>query len=408
MKKINLKGNNLTKAIALLLVSCLAIGLVSSTAIKLASATYYLKYKRELKTEIPFVDNLIGIVTGNNNLITGPQTDNTDDDQPADTPADDSQSADSQTPTETPDASEPDTSTPDASTPDASTPDNGGSGEADGEGEGEGEGEGDSSGGLGDILGSLTGILGSLTGGGGSGEEESTTPTEPVTDSAETIKQKKAVLSEYSDVVNYAKKVGMPSFKKVTYRSLDKGFADGFLLHSVESAYPDYFISKENAEAAPVIVPANEKTSELLIDNQYYACMLASDKASDAIESATSVKLEDGTKKVVITLRSEANPEITPADAKKAVSYTSSMFPVLSSDIIAEKVNATLKLSSIESASVTYQNCTVELIYSPITKRIISIKQTTSYVGEVKDKVFTCKGTVTEVSEYSDFDYGII
>lgn len=405
MKKPDIKNSGLTKVVAMLLAACVVVGLVSSSAIKLAASTYYMQNSRKLKTNIPFVDSMIDAVVGDAipddsaNVTPAPET----------TAPPVTQAPTTEAPTQAPETTAPETTTP--ATDDVTEPTTSGD-------------SGSSSGGLGDILGSLgdiggmlgglTGSLGDITGSlgdiggiiGGTTEEETT--TEPETDSEATIKQKKEVLSAYKDVVNYAKKVGMPAFTKVTYRTLEKGFVDGILLHSVEAAYPEYFISKENAEAAPIVVPANTATSEFLIDNESYACMLASADASAAIKSATSVKLEDGTQKIVITLRDEADPAVTAADAKKAESYTSSMFPVITAEEFEGMVAPTLKITSITSSSVTYKDCTVELIYNPLLKRIISIKQTTTYVGVVKGQLITAKGTVTEISEYKDFDYGLI
>lgn len=400
MKKIDLKGNNLTKVIAMLLVTCVTIGLVSSTAIKLAASTYYLQNKRQLKTNIPVVDKVIDAIVNTDipfvpDAVVPPTTE-----APTEAPT--------QAPTEAP------TQAPETTAPSATNDTTAGT-TASG-----GDSSGDS--GSGDIMGTITGLLGGVDIGGmlsgidiggmlggitGGGSEETTTTTEPTTESEASIEQKKDILSKYKAVVN-ASKTTMPGFTKVTYRAVEKGFIDGIFLHSLESAYPDYFISKENAEAAPVVVPSHKPTSEFLIDNNYYACMLANADASDAIESATSVKLEDGTQKIVITLREEADPAITASDAKKASSYTSAMFPVISNAEFEEMVGSTLKLTSVSSSNITYKNCTVELIYKPITGSIVSLKQTTTYVGQVKvDYDITAKCTVTETSEYSNFDYSI-
>ena len=84
------------------------------------------------------------------------------------------------------------------------------------------------------------------------------------------------------------------------------------------------------------------------------------------------------------------------------------MFPVITSDDFAGMVSSGLSVATISSSSLTYKDCTVELIFNPILNRIVSIKQTTTYVGSVKASILSAKGTVTEVSEYRDFDYGIL
>lgn len=405
----NLENNGrLKKVIALLLVTTMVVGILSSAAVKLVASTYYLQTKRKLKTNIPVVDQIIDNVVNDDN-IAGNDTTAPAVTAPATTEAPTTEAPSTEAPTtEAPSEEE---SVSDTTTTTAASGDSG------------------SSGGIGDILGMVTGLLGGidiggllgglgdldiggLLGGitGGSGEETTET-TESTTESKESIKQKKDVLSKYNAVVSYAKTVGKPSFTKVTYRTLDKNY-DAVLMCSLQSANPDYFISKENAEASPIVVPANTDTSEFLINNEKYASLLATENAAEAIESATSVKLEDGTQKITITLREEADPAVTAPDAKKAESFTSAMFPVITGDEFGAMVSNGLKIAALSSSSVTYKDCTVELIFNPLTSRIVSIKQTTSYVGSAEAQLLiapiTSKGTVTEVSEYRDFDYGLI
>lgn len=402
----NLENNGrLKKVIALLLVTTMVVGILSSAAVKLVASTYYMQTKRKLKTNIPVVDQIIDNIVDDNN-IAGPQTT-----APAVTAPATTEAPTTQPSTEAP--TEPETSTEATTAPTTTAP----------------AGDSGSSGGIGDILGMVTGLLGGidiggllgglgdidiggLLGGlGGSSGEETTETTESTTESKESIANKKAVLNKYNDVVNYAKKIGKPAFTKVTYRTLDKNI-DAVLMCNLQSANPEYFISKENAEANPIVVPANTDTSEFLINNDKYASMLANADAADAIESATSVKLEDGTEKITITLREEADPAVTAPDAKEAASFTSAMFPVVTGEEFGNMVSAGLSIASLSSSDVTYKDCTVELIYNPVSGRIVSIKQTTSYVGSVEAQLLVLpvgsKGTVTEISEYRDFDYGLI
>ncbi len=403
----NLENNGrLKKVIALLLVTTMVVGILSSAAVKLVASTYYMQTKRKLKTNIPVVDQMIDNIVDDSNIV-GPQTT-----APAVTAPATTEAPTTQPSTEAP-TTEPATSEQASDNVTTTAP----------------AGDSGSSGGIGDILGMVTGLLGGidiggllgglgdidiggLLGGlGGGSGEETTETTESTTESKESIANKKAVLNKYNDVVNYAKKIGKPAFTKVTYRTLDKNI-DALLMCNLQSANPEYFVSKEAAEASPIVVPANTDTSELLINNEKYASMLASADAADAIESATSVKLEDGTEKITITLREEADPAITAPDAKDAASFTSAMFPVITGEEFGNMVSAGLSIASLSSSNVTYKDCTVELIYNPVSGRIVSIKQTTSYVGSVEAQLLVLpvgsKGTVTEISEYRDFDYGLI
>ena len=397
----NLENNGrLKKVIALLLVTTMVVGILSSAAVKLVASTYYMQTKRKLKTNIPVVDQIIDNIVDDNN-VAGPQTT-----APAATAPATTQEITTEVSTEAP--------TTEATVPSS---DNTTTTQPAGD-------SGSSGGGVGDILGMVTGLLGGLDLGGmidsvggllgglgGGSGEETTESTESTTESKESIDNKKDVLNKYNTVVNYAKKIGKPAFTKVTYRTLDKGM-DAILMCNLQSANPEYFVSKENAEASPIVVPANTDTSELLINNESYAGMLAKADAADAIESATIVKLEDGTQKITITLREEADPAVTAPDAKEAASFTSAMFPVVTGEEFGNMVSAGLSVASLTSSNVTYKDCTVELIYNPDTGRIISIKQITSYVGSVEGELLIVpvgsKGTVTEISEYRDFDYGLI
>ncbi len=397
----NLENNGrLKKVIALLLVTTMVVGILSSAAVKLVASTYYMQTKRKLKTNIPVVDQIIDNIVDDSN-VAGPQTT-----APAPTaPATTQEITTEVSTTEAPTESESTTSGDVTTTAPAG-------------------GSGSSGGGIGDILGLVTGLLGGvdlggvidsiggLIGGlGGDTGEDTTESTESTTESKESIANKKDVLGKYNTVVNYAKKIGKPAFTKVTYRTLDKNL-DAVLMCKLQSANPEYFISKENAEASPIVVPANTDTSEFLINNESYAGMLANADAADAIESATIVKLEDGTQKITITLREEAAPAVTAPDAKEAASFTSAMFPVITGEEFGNMVSAGLSISSLTSSNVTYKDCTVELIYNPDSGRIISIKQTTSYVGSAEAQLLIApigsKCIVTEVSEYKDFDYGLI
>ena len=397
MKQIENKSG-LKKVIALLLVTTMVVGILSSAAVKLVASTYYMQTKRKLKTNIPVVDQIIDNIVDDGN-VAGPQTT-----APAVTAPATTEEITTEVSTEAPTEAESVEQTSNVTT----TAPAGDSGSGDILGTITGLLGGIDIGGLLGGLGDIGGLLGGL--GGGSGEE-TTESTESTTESKESIENKKDVLSKYNAVVNYAKKIGKPAFTKVTYRTLDKNF-DAILMCNLQSANPEYFVSQENAEASPIVVPANTDTSELLINNDSYAGMLANADAADAIESATIVKLEDGTQKITITLREEADPAVTVPDAKEAASYTSAMFPVVTGEEFGNMVSAGLSIASLTSSNVTYKNCTVELIFNPALNRIISIKQTTSYVGSVEGQLLiapiSSKGTVTEISEYRDFDYGII
>ena len=408
----NLENNGrLKKVIALLLVTTMTVGILSSAAVKLVASTYFMQTKRKLKVDNPYVQQAIDAIVNDDN-IAGPETTAPVVTAPATTEAPTTQAPSTEAPTTTePESTEaPSSSEETTTTTTAPAGDSGDSGSTDILGMLTGLLGGID---LGSLVGDLGGMLGGLDLGGllGGGGEETTETTESTTESKESIKNKKDVLTKYNAVVKYAKSVGKPSFTKVTYRTLDKK-ADAILMCNLQSSNPEYFVSKENAEASPIVVPANEDTSEFLINNEKYAGMLKTADAADAIETATIVDLEDGSKKITITLREEADPAVTAPDAKEAASFTSAMFPVITGEEFGNMVSNGLSVASLSSSNVTYKNCTVELIYNPVSSRIISITQTTSYVGSVEAQLLVIpvgsQGTVTEISEYRDFDYGLI
>lgn len=374
MKLSNLNNGSVKKVVALLLLVSICVGLVSSTAIKLASASYYLQAKRnQASTGNSKVEEFINNVVDNFVDNSGSQTV---------TPPPATQTPVTQAPvTQAPTTKAPETEAPSTTAPETS----------------EVETDAETTAPTSENITEGTTVPPTT-------EAPTTTTTEPETDSPETIKLKKSILSEYKSVVNSSKKTLKPSIVKTSYRSINKSLITGLHLFNIETAYPEYFVSKENA--VPVNITNDNIASEFCISSKKYACMLASEDASEAIKSATSVKLKDGTKKITIVLRDEVNPAPLEEGATKATSFTSAMFPVISSEVALQKVNDSTSLLDATSADLTYTDCTVEVIYKPATKKIVSLTQTVTYTGEFKGQlILTSTGTVTEVYEYTDFDY---
>ncbi len=397
----------LQKVIALMLAVCIGVGLLSSTAIRLVATTYYAQNQRKLVTGVPVVDKIIDAVTdgGSSNSSSTPST-------------------------TAPSTTSPSTAAPSTTAPTTKPADDAGDSGSDDSGT--------------DILGTITDLLGSLgslgdlipdLGGSSGGDDsgDSDTPATPDsthildTDSAQTIQHRANILNKYNIMVNATKVAGV-SCTSVTYRSIEKDIFTGTLLHNIEKTFPDYFISKDNSAKAPIIIdfkpvaaPEEGKLpakNYFLINNNSYASMLKSDEATvkEAISRATDVEIEGGLRKLTIILKDQKNPAVTEQTATEAASFTSAMFPVISADVLKEKVNSSLLASEISEANVTYTGCTVEVIYNPafsgvipgfnsLPGKIVSITQTTRYTGEFKGKLITSSGTVTEITEYTDFVY---
>ena len=346
MKNIDLKANKrFTTVLAMILASCVVIGLLSSTAIKLASATMLLKNSKI--REIPIIGDII------DNVVDQPA-------QPAPSPAPStpSNSGNSNTPATTKPTEAPTTQAPATQAPTET-------------------------------------------------EKEETKAPEtqaPETEAGLTVAEKQAILKNYKDVVGRAKlKNAQPAFTKATYRSLKWDFFGNIFYKDVAGNNADYFVSEADAKATPVVVPGKTVTNALCIDNNYSACLLNANDADlidEAIKDASKETLADGTVKVVIVLNDEENPAPLKT-GKAAESFTSTMFPVLTG----EQVRVALDENGVEKVDLTYTNCTVELIYKPATGEIVSLKQTTNYVMDVENGYIPASGTVTEVSEYYNFVY---
>ncbi|MBQ6935617.1 MAG: hypothetical protein IJN49_03620, partial [Clostridia bacterium] len=241
------------------------------------------------------------------------------------------------------------------------------------------------------------------------------TTTEPLTDSPAMIKEKKAVLNTYKKVVNTANAI-KPGFTKVQYRTMDKDDNAKLVLGSVEKNYPGYFISQDDAEAAPIVSAKFSDMSLFLIENSDFACLLSDKNASEAIRKVEKTEQSDGSAKITIVLRDEENPAVTPADQKTPESFTSSMFPVVNKDDIKEKLIARQgMLTSITDVNLLYHDCTLEITYMPKTGKVLSVTQTVQYdcvvtydlavLGFAIMPGQTAVGTVTDTSVYTDFVY---
>ena len=241
------------------------------------------------------------------------------------------------------------------------------------------------------------------------------TTTEPLTDSPQMIKEKKAVLNTYKKVVNTANAL-KPGFTKVQYRTMETDDTLGLVLGSVEKNYPGYFVSQDAAESAPIVAGKFSDMTLFLLENEDYACLLADKNASEAIRKVEKVEQSDGSVKITIVLRDEENPAITAPDSKTPASFTSSMFPVVDKEDVKEKLVARQSgLTTIKDVNLLYHDCTLEIVYMPITGRIVSVTQTAQYdcvvtydlgiFGFAISADKTATGTVTDTAVYSDFVY---
>ncbi len=356
MKNIDLKANKrFTTVLAMILATCVVIGLLSSTAIKLASATLLLKNSK-IK-EIPIIGDFLDDVVDQPAQPT-----------PSPAPSTPSNSGSSNTPATTKPTEAPTTQAPATQAPTTQAPATQAPTEAE--------------------------------------KEETKAPETQAseTEAGQTVAEKQAILKSYKDVVARGKLKGaQPSFTKATYRSLKWDFLGNVFYKDVAGKNPDYFVSEGDAKANAVVVPGKVVSNALLIENNYSACLLNANNADlvdEAIKSASKETLDNGTVKIVIVLNDETNPK--PLESGKASEgFTATMFPVLTG----EQVRVAMDKDGVEKVDLTYTDCTVELIYKPATGEIVSLKQTTKYVMDVENGYLPVSGTVTDVSEYYNFVY---
>ena len=230
------------------------------------------------------------------------------------------------------------------------------------------------------------------------------TTTEPVTDSPAVAKEKKAILNEYKTIVNTSNRLKY-GFTKTEYRTIEKAFVASISLSRLEKNFPDYFIPADSP--AQKVIAFGSGQTEFCIPQAKYACMTDTSKASEALLSAEKERLDDGSIKLTLVLRQEVNPAVTESGAKKAASFTSSMFDIIDADKFGSMVKSSNMTGKYDSIELTYRDCTAELIYMPITGKIISLTHSVTYDAAVTNVMasfpITTNSTVYAETVYSDF-----
>lgn len=329
MKNNDANANKRLKSVlAMILATCIAIGLMSSTAIKLATATYLMQSsKKTFKTNIPFVDNLI-------NDIVNPTPDTTA--APTDAPTEAQTEATTEATTKATEASK---DTTKATTEATTKPD------------------------------------------------------------GQTIAEKQSILKSYTDVVSLAKTKKPAKFTKVTTRTVSTGFLTGLFWGDVAKSNPDYFTT-EVTEGADIDL--------LCINNELTGCLIDAtkrDQVSEAVKSASREEVDGEQIKVVIDFNDASNPAPLKSTDKKAKSFISGAFPVITAEEFRLMIDNAQSSSQTETVTLKYTGCQIEAIYNPRTGEISYIKQTTKFVADATDGLKKASFTVTEVSEYTNFQY---
>lgn len=374
------KTENLRSVILLLVATGVAIGLLSSTAIKLASAT-----------------NLLMQTNGLSSVKVA--EDDAAEDETTEAPTEESKPADT-----TPGGSDNSGSGSDGGSGSGSgSGSDVGSGDDSSDDSGSSGGSDDSSGGILDTimgllggLGSmempdLGGMLGGITGGGEEAPEE--TPEEiPEADAS----QFQSIMASYKAVVDKAK-LGSVSYEKKTERSIDWNFLNLLFIGNASKIEVDGVKYFDN----PVTVSGITNKDPAFVINNRFACLintLDEGAVDEAVKSAQKTTLADGNNKIVIVFNDESNPEALAYDDVAPAGFISSVLPVLSADQVKDMFNSQLG-TSITEMTVTYTDCSVEVVYDPATGDIVSLTQVINYdVDASGGKTFST--TITEVNTY--------
>ena len=112
----------------------------------------------------------------------------------------------------------------------------------------------------------------------------------------------------------------------------------------------------------------------------------------NAIKTASCVKQTDGNYKLKITLKDEMNPAHYRS-GNTAPSKTGGIFMPLDKDDVDPELNKGFVQAVVKNAeySMAYYNCTVTLVYNPLTQRVVSVDQ-------VLYNKITMSGTVLGIS----------
>ncbi len=342
MKKNDKKSNQRLKSIVLLLlVTGVVIGLVSSTAIKLASATYLMQKTKKPVITIPkiieqFIDSVAPTTTA---ATTKPAGGGIQSPTQAPTNAA-STTTEKAKPTQAPTTQAPTTQAP----------------------------------------------------------TKPTTTTPPVTvDPDAAVKADQANFNSYKTVVERAK-ASNRAFTKTTNRTLSMSFFQSLAVSGAQDIIINgvpYFNNK-------VTTTGYANAEKALFINNPKACLLDAkdlEVTREAVSSTSREELEDGSIKLVINFNDEENPKPLRYEDTETEGFINAVFPVISAEQVRYHADDELG-TNIETISLRYTGCYVELIYMPVTGEIISLKQVTNCEVEGKDGFKNIGGTITEVNEY--------
>jgi hypothetical protein len=205
-------------------------------------------------------------------------------------------------------------------------------------------------------------------------------------------------------------KADKPAFKKYEFQELPDGAqyrnitGGSAVMNPLLNLAGNYMTTEAKAKANPGVYNKGGDMKAFPVKNSSKGCLLTD---VSAIKTASCVKLADGNYKLMITLKDENNPEHY-ISGNTAPSKTGSIFvPLSKSDVDPELSSGIVKaVVSNPVYSMRYYNCTVTLIYNPVTQRVVSVDQILYNALTLSGKVVFWKasGTQTLIMHYNIFD----
>ena len=218
---------------------------------------------------------------------------------------------------------------------------------------------------------------------------------------------KEEILKAYTDVMNKAK-LDKPGFKKYEYQELPDGDANRNIPGSVVGSLLDlvnknFLTTQEQAKADPGIMQKGGDMKYFPVKEASKGCLLTD---VNAIKTASCVE-KNGNYVLTITLKNETNPAHYRT-GNTAPSKTGGIFvPLDKGDIDPALEKGFVKLVISDAKySMEYYDCTVTLVFNPITQKVISVDQTLYNKITMSGKVLfkSTEGWQVLIMHYNIFD----
>lgn len=202
---------------------------------------------------------------------------------------------------------------------------------------------------------------------------EGTTAASESSDSSSELTDTKAIIDQYTLLVNKFKQE-KPAYKKKEYQALPKEFHNlGTAGNLILNIAAGYMTSEEECEELVRAADGEDLDWDMPIHNADVGCLLTD---YDAVAWAKCEDMGDGTKKISFSLKEEMNAEPTPADTLVPVSnHGAVMQPISRNELTTEIENITSKVPGlgINDFSLGYRDCVFECVYNPETDQVLSI-----------------------------------